>query len=62
MIAAGGIAITYIAQHGLQVLSSAMAINEGLMLNPKVNCIFFQIGNATSPLAVRDPSGRGDPT
>ena len=42
-----------IAERGLQVLSAAMAVNEGIVLNPKVGCIFFQIGNATSPLANR---------
>lgn len=42
-----------IAERGLQVLSAAMAVHEGIVLNPKVGCIFFQIAHATSPLAMR---------
>jgi len=42
-----------IAERGLQVFAAATAINEGFVLNPNVDCIFFQIGNAVSPLARR---------
>lgn len=42
-----------IADRGLQVFPASMAIGDGIVLNPNVDAIFFQIGNALSPLANR---------
>ena len=42
-----------IAERGLQVFQTSMALGNGIVLNPNVDCIFFQISHATSHLAER---------